>query len=101
MRTKNLRAPSLPGAHSERDGGFSLIELLVVVLILGILATIVVFAVRGTTDDAESTACAADRRALAMAGEAYFAKNATSVIPDAGGPQGYEQSLVDAEFLRG
>ena len=34
----------------KQDEGFTLIELLIVIVILGILATVVVFSVRGLTD---------------------------------------------------
>ena len=43
----------------EKDKGFTLVELLIVIVILGILATIVVFAVRGITDKGQKSACAA------------------------------------------
>ncbi|MCU1388757.1 MAG: hypothetical protein JWL72_2095, partial [Ilumatobacteraceae bacterium] len=35
---------------SKKDKGFTLVELLIVIVILGILATVTVFAVRGITD---------------------------------------------------
>ena len=44
----------------EKDQGFTLVELLIVIVILGILATIVVFAVRGITDKGQKSACKAD-----------------------------------------
>ena len=43
----------------EKDQGFTLVELLIVIVILGILATIVVFAVRGITDQGQESACKA------------------------------------------
>ena len=43
------------------ERGFTLVELLVVIVILGILAAVVVFAVGGSTSDAKNSACKADR----------------------------------------
>jgi general secretion pathway protein G len=54
--------------------GFTLIELLVVIVILGILAAVVVFSVRGVTDNAKENACKTERRTLETAVEAYYAK---------------------------
>lgn len=80
--------------------GFSIIELLLMVVILGILATIVALSVGGLTTKADETACRADRRQLEKATEAYFARYATETIPATGTVEPYEQTLVDAEFLR-
>ena len=58
----------------QRDEGFTLIELLIVIVILGILAAVVVFAVGGITDRGNDSACAADRKTLEVAVEAYYAQ---------------------------
>lgn len=85
----------------DRDDGFSLIELLVVIVIIGILAAVVVFAVGGATDDAQTTSCRADRRTVSTAVEAYFAQSATDLVPAADAtPDGYEKSLVAGGFMR-
>ena len=47
---------------NNQDKGFTLVELLIVIVILGILATVTVFAVRGITDRGQTTACEADKR---------------------------------------
>jgi prepilin-type N-terminal cleavage/methylation domain-containing protein len=38
---------------NKQDKGFTLVELLIVIVILGILATVTVFAVRGITDQGQ------------------------------------------------
>src|SRR3989442_692283 len=54
------------------EHGFTLVELLVVIVILGILAAIVVFAVTGIGDKGQSAACGEDRRSLETAEEHYY-----------------------------
>ena len=54
--------------------GFTLIELLVVIVILGVLGAVVVFSVRGVTNDSKTNACKTEKRTLATAIEAYYAK---------------------------
>ncbi|QSR25787.1 pilus assembly protein PilA [Nocardioides aromaticivorans] len=59
----------------REDRGFTLIELLIVIIILGVLAAIVVFSVRGITDRGDKAACKANLSTLQTASEAYYAKN--------------------------
>ena len=82
--------------------GFTLVEMLIVIVVLGVLAVIVVFSVRGITDRGQETSCNQDARILATSVEAYFAQEATGgSIPATGsGPERYEQTLVDAGMLR-
>ena len=46
----------------KKDEGFTLIELLIVIVSLGILATVVVFAVGGITNRGKKSACDADSK---------------------------------------
>jgi general secretion pathway protein G len=55
--------------------GFTLVELLVVIVILGILAAVVVFAVGGTEADAKVKACLTERSTVEAAIEAYRSAN--------------------------
>lgn len=65
---------------SRKDKGFTLVELLIVIVILGVLATVTVFAVRGVTDRGKTSACKADRKTLETAAEAYFAQYGGTAI---------------------
>ena len=68
----------------KQDEGFTLIELLIVIVILGILATVVVFAVGGITDRGQDSSCKADKKTLEVAVEAYYAK--TNAYPASQAP---------------
>jgi prepilin-type N-terminal cleavage/methylation domain-containing protein len=67
----------------RRDRGFTLVELLIVIVILGILATVTVFAVRGITDKGQTNACSTDKVTLQTAVETYFAQYGGSNIATA------------------
>jgi general secretion pathway protein G len=62
------------GDQSIRERGFTLVELLVVVVILGILAGITVFAVSNFTSSGTSSACQADFKTVQVAMESFKAQ---------------------------
>jgi general secretion pathway protein G len=55
------------------EQGFTLVELLIVIVILGILAGIVVFAVGNLTSNAKTSACGTDKAAMQTAVESFKA----------------------------
>ena len=54
----------------KQDKGFTLVELLIVIVILGILATVTVFAVTGITTRGKDSACKSDMKVIQVAEEA-------------------------------
>jgi general secretion pathway protein G len=76
------------------EEGFTLVELLVVIVILGILAAIVVFAVGGVSNKGQTAATATDVSVLEAAQEAYFAKQSPGAYTT-------ESALMSGGFLRG
>jgi prepilin-type N-terminal cleavage/methylation domain-containing protein len=88
-------------AHS----GFTLVEIVVVVAVLGILATVAVFSVRGITDRGEQSSCKTDRDVLMGAVEHYFAREFGATIaisdPPVPGVTGItaEDTLVEREYI--
>jgi general secretion pathway protein G len=59
----------------DSEGGFTLTELLIVIVVLGILAGIVVFALGRFSDDSKKAACLTDKKSVEGAVAAYQAKN--------------------------
>lgn len=78
-------------ARAAEESGFTLVELLIVIAIMGVLAGVVVFSVAGIQDDSRTAACKAEVSAVQTAQEAYYAKN-KAYTNDAG--------LVTAKLLR-
>lgn len=89
---KHLRASDEWAAKNALQKGFTLVELLVVIVILGILAAVVVFAVNGISDRGQTAACNTDASTLRTAVEAYRAKNTAAATPT-------EAQLVTAGLL--
>lgn len=89
---KHLRASEEWSAKNALQKGFTLVELLVVIVILGILAAVVVFAVNGISDNGQKAACDTDGRTLRTAVEAFRAKNGAAETPS-------ESDLVKGGFL--
>jgi general secretion pathway protein G len=59
--------------ETKQNKGFTLVELLIVIVILGILATVTVFAVTGITNKGKTSACQSDLKVIQTAEEAYNA----------------------------
>lgn len=76
------------------DNGFTLVELLAVIVILGILSGVVVFAVRGMGNKGRDEAIAIDERIIRTAMETYCAKHGR--YPSGDDPMGV---LVAERFL--
>jgi len=82
--------------RAREEGGFTLIELMIVIVILGILAGIVLFAVGGITDRGTTAACKTDLSTIQTGVEAYYAKNGTypaDLVPTLTDPAGNNQFL--------
>ena len=96
----------MTGEHFEQsdgggDVGFTLVELLIVIVVLGIMATVVVTSVAGITDRGEGATCQADVHTLSNAAEAYFAKHGNGPIPpDGTDSDAVERTLANDGLLR-
>jgi prepilin-type N-terminal cleavage/methylation domain-containing protein len=75
------------------DRGFTLVEVLIVIVILDVLATVTVLAVRGVTNRGQGASCQTDRSTIAKAAEYYLAENNVDEIPASGvGVDRYERT---------
>jgi prepilin-type N-terminal cleavage/methylation domain-containing protein len=63
------------------DDGFTLIEILIAIVLVGILSAVAVLGIGSLLGKAKSSACAAERDSLTTAVTAYFALNNVDKIP--------------------
>jgi general secretion pathway protein G len=77
--------------EETKNKGFTLVELLIVIVILGILATVTVFAVTGITNKGKTSACQSDAKTVETAEEAYSANH--------GAYTGLQQDLVNEGLM--
>src|SRR5215467_1052819 len=71
-------------SRRQQQAGFTLIEIMVVILILGLLATLVVQSLRGATDKAKRTKAMADIAELKTALDRYYIDNGSYPSGDQG-----------------
>ena len=82
-----------PGAGQE-DNGFTLIEILIVIVVLGVLAAIVVFALGGFTTQSARSACRTDAKTVDVAVSAFRTQHPdTSQVTESGLSTGSEAML--------
>lgn len=72
------------GAPTSEEAGFTLIEIMVVVFILGLLVTLVAPKILGRTDEAKRTKAAADLRGIEQALHLYKLDNGNYPTTDQG-----------------
>ena len=101
MRCPSTRAGLRPLPRSEGRGGFSLIELLTVIVVLGILATIAIPRFREAADRADAAVIVEDARTILQAGVVAFYENG-QFPPDAAAgerPEALEPYLPGTDFI--
>jgi prepilin-type N-terminal cleavage/methylation domain-containing protein len=81
------------------EKGFTLVELLVVIVILGVLAAVVVFAVGGITNTSKQNACKIEVRTVNSALQAYYANVSPSAYPQSVDVPTMFSDLVAAKLL--
>jgi prepilin-type N-terminal cleavage/methylation domain-containing protein len=69
-----------PGPAPRRDSGFTMVEILIAIVLVGILSAVVVVGVGTLTDQGEESACTASLDASKAGSVVYFAQN--SEFPD-------------------
>jgi prepilin-type N-terminal cleavage/methylation domain-containing protein len=86
----------------KAEGGFTLVELLVTIAILGVLFGIVTLTLSGVGSDAQQTVCDTETFVVQSAIDIYLAADATNTVADlapaaviSGGTGGYR------DYLRG
>ena len=90
------------GTRTRSSSGFTLIELLVVIVVLGVLASVVIFAVGNVSAQAAVSACKADAASVEIAVHAYEAESGgvppSSLSDLTQGTDPYLQSLPSSPY---
>ncbi len=70
-----MRTPRSSGSPIDECPGFTLVELLLVVVVLGVLAAVVIFSLGGVSASATAASCRADAHIVETAVRAYVTQN--------------------------
>ena len=83
----------------RRDGGFTLIELMIVIVVLGLVAATVLFAAGGLSDRGTRSVCAANLKQVETAEAAYFSQfESYTTIPDLVNRRLLRQAPVSSDY---
>jgi prepilin-type N-terminal cleavage/methylation domain-containing protein len=91
--TLSRKTTSAFGARARRSGGFSLVELLVVILILGVLMGITIAVVTRVRSAAANTSCLANLSQIAMAFQQYATSHKGRLPDPLASDTSFEQAL--------
>jgi type IV pilus assembly protein PilA len=67
--------------HKEREEGFTLIEMLIVIVVVGVLTAVAIVGIGGLVDDGHISACQASADAAKAASAVFFANSSPSTFP--------------------
>ena len=81
LRRKSRTSRSEPCGGRRRSGGFTLVELMVVIAIISVLVGLLLPAVQSTRESARGTTCAGNLRQLALALNGYVAARGGLLMP--------------------
>ena len=82
--------------RTKGDKGFTLIELIVVIAVLGVLATLIIPKVVGVKSDAETKAMEANERIIRNALERYYLEHETYPVKLEDLEEGYLDEIPDS-----
>jgi prepilin-type N-terminal cleavage/methylation domain-containing protein len=91
---KEFRVTS--NVHMRKEDGFSLVELLIVIVVLGILSGVVIFAVGSTRKDSIASSCKTNYKSIELSAEAVMSK--TGTYPATTGGSDANQAGVNAKY---
>ncbi len=87
--------------RSQRDNGFTVMELIIAVTLLAVFVSAAVLAFTGLNTQASGSGCDADQRQLESVVQAFFAQSGVDRIPATGtGVDRFERTLTDRGLLQ-
>src|SRR3954464_5492328 len=99
VRVSNIRAPHMK--ISKKQQGFTIVELLIVIVVIGILAALVITTYNGIQQKGRNTERETDLKAVQGQLEAYYAENGTYPAADQFGTNSATNVTFIAASMKG